>query len=128
MRGSSSSWSDCGGARQSHLLPGVRRPGVNAVRDAGRRFAAEDKEDRLRRRLREPAPTGPRAVMAGLRLEVVRDAVGPEIAVIIEETGGVLGDWVRDAVGVQAWGIAAKSGGHSRAGPRDGIAAGPGPP
>jgi len=90
--------------------------------------AAEEKEDRLRRRLREPAPTGPRAVKAGLRLEVVRDAVSRELAVIIEETGGVLGDWVRDAVCGQIFGIARESGGHVRAGPRDGMVAGRGPP
>jgi hypothetical protein len=43
-------------------------------------------------------------VTAGLRLEMVRDAVGPEIAVMIEETGEVLGDWVRDAVARKAGG------------------------
>lgn len=90
--------------------------------------AAAEKEHRLRQRLREPSETGPRAAMAGLRLEAVRDAVGPKIAVIIEETGGVLGDWVRDAVGGQLFGMTKESGRHPRAGPRDGIAAERAPP
>lgn len=66
--------------------------------------------------------------MAGLRLEAVRDAVGPKIAVIIEETGEVLGDWVRDAVGGQLFGMTKESGRQPRAGPRDGIAAERAPP
>jgi hypothetical protein len=90
--------------------------------------AEAEKEDRLRQRLREPTEAGPRAAMAGLRLQVVRDAVGPEMAVIIEETGGVLGDWVRDAVGGQLFGMTMESGRDPRAGGRDGIAAGRGPP
>jgi len=93
-----------------------------------RENAAEDKEDRLRRRLREPVPAGPRAVTAGLRLEAVRDAVGPELAVIIEETGGVLGAWVRDAVGGQIFGMTRESGRHAPVAARDGIATGRGPP
>ena len=90
--------------------------------------AAAEKEERLRQRLSAPTDGGPRAVMAGLRLEAVRDAVGPEVAVIIEETGRVLGDWVRDAVGGQLFGMTRESGGHPRAGARDGIASGRGPP
>ena len=93
-----------------------------------RENAAAEKEDRLRQRLREPAEAGPRAVMAGLRLEAVRDAVGSEVAVIIEEMGEVLGGWVRDAVGFEAFGMMRESGRHARAGPRDGIAAGRAPP
>src|SRR5690606_30805995 len=61
----------------------------------------EEQADRLRAKLREPPPPPPRAPMAGLRLEAVRDAVGPQMAVIIEETGEVLAGWVRDAVNGQ---------------------------
>ena len=65
---------------------------------------------------------------AGLRLEVVRDAVGPELAVIIEETGEVVGDWVRDAVIGQGLGITAEFVRHPGNPARDGIAVGRGPP
>lgn len=93
-----------------------------------RENAAEEKEERLRQRLQAPTDGGPRAAMAGLRLEAVRDAAGPEVAVIIEETGRVLGDWVRDAVGGQLFGMTRESGRHPGAGPQDGIATGRGPP
>jgi hypothetical protein len=66
--------------------------------------------------------------MAGLRLDVVRDAVGPELAVIIEESGEVLGAWVRDAVGSQVLGITGKSAGLPLSATKDGIAVERGPP
>jgi hypothetical protein len=66
--------------------------------------------------------------MAGLRLDTVRDAVGPELAVIIEETGEVLGDWVRDAVRTQVIGITNKSAGLLGTPAKDGIALDRGPP
>jgi hypothetical protein len=92
-----------------------------------RNNAAEEKEQRLRDKLRQPVPTGARAVTAGLRLETVRDAVGPQMAVIIEETGEVLGDWVRDAVRGKQLGMIGESAGLPPAGARDGIASGRGP-
>jgi len=66
--------------------------------------------------------------MAGLRLDVVRDAVGPEMAVIIEETGGVVGDWVRDSVLGQGFGIVEESAGLLGGRARDDIALGRVPP
>jgi len=66
--------------------------------------------------------------MAGLRFEGVRDAVGPELAVIMEETGEVLGAWVRDAVLGQGRGIAGELGRLPGSGTRDGMARGIGPP
>jgi hypothetical protein len=54
--------------------------------------------------------------------------VGPELAVIIEETGEVLGDWVRDAVRGQAIGITGNSAGLPRTAAKDAIAVGRGPP
>jgi hypothetical protein len=48
--------------------------------------------------------------------------------VILEETGEVLGDWVRDAVRGQAIGITGNSAGLSRAAAKDGIAVERGPP
>jgi hypothetical protein len=66
--------------------------------------------------------------MAGLRLDVVRDVVSPELAVIIEESGEVLGAWVRDAVAGQALGITGKSAGLLPPPAKDGIAVGRGPP
>jgi len=66
--------------------------------------------------------------MAGLRLDTVRDTVGPEVAVIIEESGKVLGDWVRDAVRTQVFEITGKSAGLPLGLPKDGIALNRGPP
>jgi hypothetical protein len=66
--------------------------------------------------------------MAGLRLEAVRDAVGPQMAVIIEETGEVLAGWVRDAVNGQATEMIGNSAGLRGERARDGIAAVRGPP
>lgn len=66
--------------------------------------------------------------MAGLDLATVRDAVGPKLAVIIEETGGVLGEWMRDLVNGQALEITREFVGHPDSEARDDIAAGRGPP
>lgn len=89
---------------------------------------AEEREQRLRERLREPVGPGPRAVMAGLRLDTVRDAVGPQMAVIIEETSEVLGEWVRDAVHGQVVGITGEVARLAGREPRDGIASERAPP
>jgi hypothetical protein len=93
-----------------------------------RENATEEKAERLRRRLREPLTQASPAVIAGLRLDVVRDAVGLEAAVIIEETAEVIGDWVRDAVNGQGHEIIGKPGGLPPTPVKDGIAGGRGPP
>ena len=61
------------------------------------REAPAEREHRLRQRLRVEAEGGP-AVGARLSWDAVRDAVGLEIAVIIEEITRLLEDLVRDAV------------------------------
>ena len=52
----------------------------------------------------------------------VRDAVGLEVGVVIEETARVVVDWSRDAVMAQLGEIQGRSGVQARAGPRDDIA------
>src|SRR5690554_2777570 len=96
--------------------------------DWRRKNAADEKAERLRRRLRAPLEQASPAVLAGLRLDVVRDLVAPELAVIIEETAEVLGDWLRDPVRGQTIGITGKSGGLPPAPVKDAIVTGAGPP
>jgi hypothetical protein len=73
-----------------------------------------DRERRLRDGVRvevEPAPEGfaldPLPEIAWGR---VRDAVGLEVAVIVEETAKVVASWTRDAVGLEVFGIVRGSG------------------
>lgn len=58
---------------------------------------------------------------ARLQWEAVRDAVGPEVAVILRELVRHHGEWVRDAVAAHPIGILRKCGGLGREGPRDAI-------
>lgn len=72
-----------------------------------------DIDRRLRERVRvEVAPSEPllRDPLAEVAWDVARDAVGTEVAVIIEETGKVLAGWTRDAVHAQAAEITRKLG------------------
>ena len=50
-----------------------------------------------------------------------RDAVGLEVAVLVEETGQVLRDYARDVVRSEGSGITEDSLKHARARPRDGL-------
>ena len=63
------------------------------------REAPAERAHRLRQRLQEAAESAP-AAGPGPRLpwDVVRDAVGPEVTVILEEISRLLADVVRDAV------------------------------
>jgi hypothetical protein len=73
------------------------------------READSERRHRLRQRLRaDPSDAGART--GTVRWEVVRDAVGLEVAVIFEELLKLLEDAVRDAVGRQGAGIAMESG------------------
>lgn len=74
-----------------------------ACADWRRREGEAERRHRLRQRLRvEPGDGGPQGVAQGgqlaLRWDVVRDAVGLELSVIIEEVSRLLEDVVRDAV------------------------------
>ena len=65
------------------------------------REAAAEQTHRLRQRIRAyPGGGNGAAVVAEHRVhwDAVRDAVGPQVTVVIEEITKVLGDWVRDAV------------------------------
>jgi hypothetical protein len=60
-----------------------------------------DREDRLRRRLQVPEKATAAAPLRGVDWSAARDAVGLQVAVVIEETGQVLQHWARDAVSAQ---------------------------
>ena len=93
-----------------------------------RNNAREEQAERLRRRLREPPPPGTPSLLGELRLEVVRDVVGPEAAVIIEETAELLNTRLRDAVAAQGHEITGKSPPLRKQPVKDAIALGRGPP
>ena len=67
-------------------------------------------------------------MLGELRLGVVRDAVGLETAVIIEETAELLNTRLRDAVGAQGIEITRESVRLPVTSPKDAIAVGRGPP
>jgi hypothetical protein len=67
-----------------------------------RRHPDYDREDRLRRRLLVSARPAAPDPMRRVDWLAARDAVGLEVAVVIEEAGQVLHRWARDAVGAQA--------------------------
>jgi len=70
-----------------------------ACRRWRQREAPAESAHRLRQRLQEAANGQPAAGPgAGLAWDVVRDAVGLEVAVILEEISRLLADVVRDAV------------------------------
>jgi hypothetical protein len=66
-----------------------------------RRHPDYDREDRLRRRLQVPEQATASAPLRGIDWSAARDAVGLQVAVVIEETGQVLHNWARDAVSAQ---------------------------
>ena len=91
-----------------------------------------DRDRRLRERLvrREEGTkwTRDEDPMRGLDLDVVRDAVPLEVLVLIDEFGGLLARWCRDAVSPQHQGIIDVSAGHPPSGLRDEMVCGRGPP
>lgn len=90
-----------------------------------------DVERRLRERVRAAAPVGEplqRDPLAEVVWDAARDAVGVEVAVIVEETGKVLWNWARDAVHAQAAEIMTKVQKVPPDRAQDAIAAGAGPP
>lgn len=90
-----------------------------------------DRERRLRERIRVERPTAEPLSgdpLAEIAWETARDAVGLEVAVIVEETGKVLALWARDAVHAQATEITRKLAKVLPGPARDAIAAGRGPP
>jgi len=66
--------------------------------------------------------------LAEVLWDAARDAVGMEVAVIVEETGKVLVGWTRDAVHAQREEFMRQSAKVLGPGARDVIAAGAGPP
>ena len=85
-----------------------------------------DREDRLRRRLQgeAPAPVGVDP-MAGLDWQAARNAVGMEVAVVVEETGRMLATWARNAEALQVSGIPPESGRLASRSARNGIGSPP---
>ena len=90
-----------------------------------------DGERRLRERLRVEVAAGEalsRDPLAEVAWSAARDAVGLEVAVIVEETGKVLALWARDAVHQQSTEITRKLAKVLPRPARDEIATGAGPP
>jgi hypothetical protein len=65
-----------------------------------------DRDDRLRRRLKPRASSPCADPLAELDWSVVREAIGLQVAVVVEETGGVLIRWAREEFAAQRSGIA----------------------
>jgi hypothetical protein len=79
-----------------------------------------DREHRLRKGLQATDATGTEVdPLRRLDWEAARDAVGLQVAVTLEEVGGVLVDWARDAVLTQQREIPWEFGGEVRAPARD---------
>jgi hypothetical protein len=91
------------------------------------REAEEERRHRLRLRLRAEA-TDSQPAAGGVRWPVVRDAVGLQVSVILEELVRVLEDVVRDAVSRQVAGIKRESGREMGSGGRDAMVWGGAPP
>jgi hypothetical protein len=90
-----------------------------------------DRERRLRERVRGAARPGEalhRDPLAEVAWDAARDAVGIEVAVIVEETEKVLVAWTRDAVHAQRLEIMRQLTKVVPDAARDAIAAGAGPP
>lgn len=90
-----------------------------------------DVERRLRERVRAKEVVGEplqRDPLAEVVWDAARDAVGVEVAIIVEETGKVLVGWARDAVHAKASEIMRQIGKVLPVQARDAIAAGAGPP
>ncbi len=90
-----------------------------------------DVERRLRERVRGAAVIGEplqRDPLAEVVWDAARDAVGVEVAVIVEETGKVLVTWARDAVHAQTTEIVKRMRKVLADRAQDAIAAGAGPP
>ncbi len=97
-----------------------RRRAVAAWR---RRHPDYDRDDRLRRRLQaapgtEAAGADP---LAQLDWDAARNAVGLEVAVVVEETGRLLVTWARNAVPRQVPARAPESGPQAEAAARNAI-------
>lgn len=95
------------------------------------RHPGYDRERRLRERVRVEGVAGKplsRDPLAEIAWDAVRDAVGLEASVIVEETGKAVALWARDAVCQQAAEITRKLAKVLPRAARDEIAAGAGPP
>ncbi len=91
------------------------------------READEERRHRLRLRLRAEA-TDSEPAAGGIRWSAVRDAVGLEVSVILEEFLRLVEDAVRDAVSRQVAGIKGESGQEMGSGGRDAMVWGGPPP
>jgi hypothetical protein len=93
------------------------------------RHADYDRDRRLRERLMRPEAAATAAESSAFEADplrrldwsAARDAVGMEVAVIVEETGRVLCGWARDAVQAHGGRKTRKSSGHGPAPARDAI-------
>jgi hypothetical protein len=83
--------------------------------------AEEECAERVRQKVNEGGLSDP--PQERLQWDAVRDAVGVEVAVVIEESVRHLVEWARDAVAAHPCGITNKCSGHGPGPPRDDIGA-----
>ena len=77
-----------------------------SCRDWRRRNPDYDRDDRLRRRLHAQTEVVRGDPLAQLNWDAARDAIGLQVAVVVEETGRLLVSWARDAMALQRPGSA----------------------
>jgi hypothetical protein len=121
-------WPDtrAGDRQKTCSRPGCQRERHRrACADWHRRNPDYDREGRLRRRVVPEEPHRPREPLDGLAWPAVRDAVGLQVAVIIDESGRLLERWTRDAVNAQLLEKKSKSREEGHWGSRDEMARGP---
>ena len=99
-----------------------------SCRDWRRRNPDYDRDDRLRRRLHAEAEAVRGDPLARLNWGAARDAIGLQVAVVVEETGRLLVSWARDAMALQLSGSPHEFGRHPPGRVRDAMGSpAPGP-
>lgn len=93
-----------------------------------RRNPDYDRDRRLRERLAQPEAVPETDPVGKLDWEVARDAVGLQVAVVVEESARLIVDWARDAVAPQQADITGKSDGLRGGEPQDELGAARAPP
>lgn len=96
-----------------------------SCRNWRRRNPDYDRDDRLRRRLHAQTEVVSSDPLAQLNWNVARDAIGLQVAVVIEETGRLLVSWTRDAIAVQLPGSPHEMGRHLPGRARDAMGSPP---
>jgi len=99
-----------------------------SCRDWRRRNPDYDRDDRLRRRLQAQTQPVGGDPLAQLNWGAAREAIGLQVAVVVEETGRLVVSWVREAMALQLPGFSHGFGRHPPGRVRDAMGSpAPGP-